>query len=227
MFHVKHEYRLLIYELLKQDLSELGLSFDSCYLDRVIDYFILLLEKNKCLNLISPKQDLPTQVTVHLVDSLTPLLWDNWPEGCKALDIGSGGGLPAIPLSLYFTDWTYHLCEATGKKAAFLDEVKSTLHLDNIEVLSQFLKPGYNCEGLVYNFISARAVTNIANLADIAGPRLARGGVLLSFKGPLGDDEYKKAAPILKKRKLSLLDRLDLKLPKVGARRSLFLFEKK
>ena len=226
MFHVEHEQRGLIYESLVGGLSELGLSLSDDYLNRLIDYFILLLAKNENLNLISPKQDMPTKVAVHLVDSLTPLLWDNWPEECTALDIGSGGGLPAIPLSLYFTEWSYHLYEATGKKADFLNEVKEKLLLNNVTVFNQFIQPGKNSEGQTYNLISARAVTNMSKLVDLAGPRLKSGGVLLAFKGPLGEQEIKEASPILRKRKLNLLDCLTFKLPYINANRSLYVFEK-
>lgn len=225
MFHVEPEES--VKDILAAGLSELGLRLPSEFLNKVETYFKLLVAKNSQLNLISPKQDLKTKVAVHLIDSLTPLLWDNWPHECQALDIGSGGGLPAIILSLYFSDWSFTLCEATAKKASFLLDLKEKLSLNNVKILNTYLQAGRNKENFSFDFICARAVTNLAKLSELAGPRLVSGGILLAFKGPLGEQEFKEAQSNLKKNKFRLLDRLDFKLPIVEARRSLFLLEKR
>lgn len=214
--------------VLTQGLNDLGLSgvVDEVRLEKLARYFSLLLDRNQTLNLISAKQDLATQVAVHLLDSLTPLLWANWPDQLSALDFGAGGGLPALPLSVVFPDWEYTLVEATGKKAAFLTEAKEALGLTKVFIVNRYLESGRNTEGRVYELITARAVSDLTKLAAIVGPRLAVGGYFIAFKGPKADQELGEAQAALAKRKLHLADRLDLVLPGVEARRSLLLFEK-
>lgn len=92
------EQNLQVMEYLTEGLKQLSLNVSSLALDKMVNYFELLLQANDSLNLISPKQDLKTRVGVHLLDSLTPLLWSDWPQTLSAMDLGSGGGLPAIPL---------------------------------------------------------------------------------------------------------------------------------
>lgn len=207
-------------------LTQLGLRLDDLVVEKAVDYFLLLLARNKSVNLVSPKQDIQTQIVVHLVDSFSLLLIEGLPHRLSALDFGSGGGLPAIPLSLVFFDWHYTLVESTGKKAAFLSLVKDELSLNNVEIINRFLEPGANPENVVYDLVTARAVSDIGKLAAIVGPRLKRGGLFIAFKGPQGQSEIDEAAAELKKRRLCLIDKLNFVLPLVDAHRSLFIFKK-
>ncbi len=213
--------------LLCEGLTELGLILEDPVVNRLVDYFVRLMQKNEVLNLISPKQDLRTRVAVHLIDSLTPLFWDNWPDDLKALDIGSGGGLPAVPLSLVFPGWSYTLAEATGKKAGFLAELKEAMGLARMTILNRHLEPDRNMEGQVYDLVTARGVSEMRKLAVLVGPRVARGGYFLAFKGPQGTQEIQEAEKELRRHKLQLADQVDFVLPLVEARRCLFLFEKR
>lgn len=206
---------------LEEGLEQLGLSGSSLDLDKLIAYFEMLLRANDSLNLISSRQDLRTRVAVHLLDSLTPLLWTDWPRSLSALDLGSGGGLPAIPLSLAFPDWELCLVEATGKKTVFLASVKDSLQLANIRIMNKYLEPDKNPEGQLFDLISARGVSDLKKLSAIAGPRLKPGGRLLAFKGPQASTEFAAAEPKLKQWKLKLDDRIDFVLPLVEAKRSL------
>lgn len=217
-----------IKNMLIEGLSGLGIALDDFIIDRIIAYFILLLNKNKSMNLISSKQDVKTQTAVHLIDSLSFLIMKEKIRraNIEAMDFGSGGGLPGIPLSLACPDWNYTLVEATGKKAAFLSSVVKELGLDNVAVINKFLNPEVNPEKKSYELVTARAVSDLATLAAIAGPRLKIGGFFVAFKGPQGIVELADAGTNLKKMKLVLVDRQDLILPFVDARRCLFLFKK-
>ena len=207
-------------------LAALGLPLDPDIRDRLLAYFELLLAHNEKVNLISARQSRPVQVVVHLVDSLTPLLWPDWPATGRALDLGSGGGLPALPLALARPGWCWDLAEATGKKAAFLREVQAALGLAQVQVFADYLKPGINPQGRLYDLITARGLTDLGRLAALAGPRLSPGGRLLAFKGPKGEQELKAGGAALAAWNLDLDRRLDLTLPLVEARRTLFLFSK-
>ncbi|MCL2029064.1 MAG: 16S rRNA (guanine(527)-N(7))-methyltransferase RsmG [Deltaproteobacteria bacterium] len=208
-------------------LTALGLHLESQAKDHLLAYFELLLARNKQVNLISARQPRPVQVVTHLVDSLTPLLWTDWPAEGRALDLGSGGGLPALPLALARPGWSWDLAEATGKKAAFLGQAQAALGLSRVMIIPAYLKPGVNEQGRLYDLVTARGLAALGDLAALAGPRLETGGRFLAFKGPRGEEELGRGGEALKNWNLELERRLDLTLPLVEARRTLFLFRKK
>lgn len=227
MFYVKSKIKLDdLQKIFKSGLNILGLNLTEKVTADILVYFNLLLKANKRFNLISEQQDLMTKVAVHLLDSLTPLLYLEWPQTQSILDIGSGGGLPAIPLSLTFPGWSVTLAEATGKKATFLSEVKAALGLERVTIINQFFNPGQNQENKFYDLVMARAVSNLGTLAALAGPRLKSEGCLLAFKGPRGQIEFSGAKKELTKWNLKLTRRLDLSLPLVNSQRSLYFFQR-
>lgn len=170
--------------------------------------------------------DIPAQIGSHLLDSLSPLLWSGWPEALRALDLGSGGGLPAIPLSIIFPQWDYTLVESTGKKATFLKDVKEAINLDNIHIYNQYFGPGKNCLGQTFDLVTVRAVGELKKLAPIVAPLLSSGGYFLAFKGPQAAIEMTEASQVLKKCGLALHDEFSFNLPLSPARRNLLLFIK-
>ena len=216
----------LIRTYLAEGLEKLHLKLDDDKTDKVLSYFRILVDKNEKLNLISAKQDLKTRVIVHLVDSLSILLWKDCPSQAEAMDLGSGGGLPAIPLGIVFPGWNYTLVESTGKKTVFLNKVKKTLNLNNLSIVNKFLEPGKNIENICYDLLTVRAVAGLSKLIDILGPRLNSGGYLVAFKGPQVDDEIKEAVRLLNKYNLSLDDEIDFVLPDINAQRRIVIFKK-
>lgn len=208
-------------------LAALGLQLETEVKDCLLAFFEFLLARNKQINLISARQSPAVQVVAHLVDSLTPLLWPDWPAELPALDLGSGGGFPALPLALARPGWTWDLAEATGKKAAFLQEAQAFLGLTRVKIIPAYLKPGVIDQARLYELVTARGLAALEGLAALAGPRLVSGGRLLAYKGPRGEGELAAAAKALGKWKLELERRLDFTLPLIEARRSLFLFIKR
>ena len=223
---MEHQNQQTIKSVLRESLHTLKIEIKAGSDDAIAAYFRLLLQKNEFINLISPKQDIRDKVIIHLVDSLTPLLWSELPQTAQAMDFGSGGGLPAIPLSIARPGWHYTLIESTGKKTSFLSEVQSRLSLDNITVINSFLESGKNSENRFYTLITARGVSDLKKLLSFSGPRLSKGGFFIAFKGPQGDQELKDSHSELKKRKMALCERLDFTLPFLEAERRLFIFQK-
>lgn len=224
---MEHLDRQSINSILYNSLSALNITIEKDAQSKLIAYFALLISKNEKINLISPKQDIETKIIIHLVDSLTPLIWPDLPvQAVKAMDFGSGGGLPAIPLSIVRPEWFYTLVESTGKKTSFLDEVRESLSLHNIIVTNKFLEPGKNNENFFYDLITARGVSALKKLLSIAGPRLRKNGFFIAFKGPQGELELKDSAGELKKRNMRLYERLNFNLPFLEVERRLFIFQK-
>jgi 16S rRNA (guanine527-N7)-methyltransferase len=127
------------------------------------------------------------QVTKHVLDSLTVL---PWLRGRRVADVGSGAGFPGIPLAIVAPQVHFALIESTGKKCRFLEHVRDTLALANVEVIqsrAEAHKPTVR-----YDTVLARAVGPIADLVRNAGPLVAGGGRLLAMKGRYPADELAK-----------------------------------
>jgi 16S rRNA (guanine527-N7)-methyltransferase len=144
-------------------------------------------------------------VHVHLADSLAalPMLDEALGEGVPALvaDIGSGAGVPGIPLAVARPAAGFDLVEASQRKAEFLTRIVGVLELSNAEVLRARAEelPGQGRRE-AYGAVVVRAVAPLATLVEYAGPLLAEGGWLLAWKGARNPDEEaagRRAAPRL------------------------------
>jgi len=218
--------REMIFAHLLNGMAKFDLALPDQIIERLVDYFIMVLSTTKSLNLISSKQDLSTQIMVHLLDSILPVNFFDFTDIKSLMDFGSGGGFPGIPLSLILTETNCTLIESTKKKARFLEGVRDELSIPNVEIINTFLEPGKNQTGLKFDLISARAVSELKTLVDISGPRLKTGGFFLAFKGPKADLEISAAVQALKKYRMNLVKRFDFILPIVDSSRSLLLFQK-
>ena len=119
-----------------ESAEAMGLAFDAGDLDRLRGYLSILYEANRQMNLTAVRQ--PEEAwTRHILDSLSlfPILASV--ESSTIIDVGSGGGLPGIPLAIVKPESRFVLLEATGKKAAFLQTVVDRLSLENVRVVSQ------------------------------------------------------------------------------------------
>lgn len=167
------------------------------YVERAAAYAGLLLEANRRLNLT--RVTVPAEVArLHLLDSLAalPLLDALGPT--TAIDLGSGGGVPGIPLALARLEVRWVLLDSVRKKAEALREMVRELGLSNVaveaeraEVLGRAVEHRER-----YDLVAARACAPLPVLAELALPLLAVGGTLLAWKGPLtaGDQELERGA---------------------------------
>lgn len=118
----------------------------------------------------------------------------------KLADLGSGGGLPGIPLALGRPDIQITLVESVKKKAAFLRQMGQLLDMSNLQVLDCRIEDvGRNeHERGMYDVVTARALGSMAELVELALPLLKEGGRLLAVKGRQAKEEIDRAAPALK-----------------------------
>jgi len=155
----------------------LALDLDEAQLAKLVAHLDLLDDWNTRMNLTAIR-DRPSQLTKHLLDSLTML---PYLQGERIADVGSGAGFPGIPLAIVEPHRHFSLIESTGKKCRFLEHVRDALELKNVEVV-QSRAESYKPE-VRFDTVIARAVGPIADLVRVAGPLVVGGGRLLAMKG--------------------------------------------
>lgn len=150
--------------------------------DRMIAYLLLLQHWNRAYNLTAVHNPLE-MVPKHLLDSLTllPYLY-----GDELLDLGTGPGLPGIPLAIAAPERVFHLLDSNGKKIRFLRQVVMELGLTNVRMIQARME-SYLPERKFATIVS-RAVASVPDLLAAARPLLARPGRLLAMKGQRPDD---------------------------------------
>lgn len=121
----------------------------------------------------------------HYLDSLAPLHFGPWPQAGKVLDVGSGAGLPGIPLAILCPDTHFVLIDAQKKRIAFLDEVISRLGLSATTIHARAEDLAHHPEHrAAYGLVVSRALAPLAVLAELLLPFVRPGGLALCYKGP-------------------------------------------
>jgi 16S rRNA (guanine527-N7)-methyltransferase len=163
--------------LLRQGAAGLGFALGEPTLRKLLDYLALLSKWNRVYNLTAVRDE-AAMVTQHLLDSLTVL--PHLPEG-RLADVGSGAGLPGIPLAIAQSERPVVLVEANHKKAAFLEQARIELKLDNVVVERQRVEAFSPPEP--FAVVISRAFSDLAEFARLAAHLLAPQGVLAAMKG--------------------------------------------
>jgi 16S rRNA (guanine527-N7)-methyltransferase len=166
-----------------ESAAAMGVALTPAQEQQLIAHLDLLDEWGQRMNLTAIR-DRAQQLTKHVLDSLSvvPHL-----HGTRVADVGSGAGFPGIPLAIVEPARHYTLIESTGKKCRYLEHVRDTLGLANVEVAqsrAEAWKPAHR-----YDTVIARAVGPVADLVKVAGHLVAGGGRLLAMKGRRPDDE--------------------------------------
>ena len=133
-------------------------------------------------------------IRLHLIDSIAVLpVLKRFLKGSspRIADLGSGGGLPAIPIAIVQPDWHLSLIEAIRKKTAFLQHVRGKLKLKNIEVLCERVEDAAMQQPAQFDAVISRAFTNLARFLELSLPFLKPDGLVFAMKAKRADDEMK------------------------------------
>ncbi len=158
------------------------------FMDAAERFVGLLLAANRRVNLTRVTS--PGEVArLHLLDSLAALPHLDALAPSEAIDLGSGGGLPALPLAMARPEMRWTLVDSVGKKATILAEIAAVLDLHNVSVIADRVETlGRSVEHRErYPLVTARACAALPALAELGLPLLAVGGTLLAWKGPLSE----------------------------------------
>lgn len=157
-----------------------GLKLNREQLEKFEKYYSLLVEYNQKFNItaITEREEI---IVKHFVDSILKVDKLNG----KLLDVGSGGGFPALPLKIVNENLSVSLVESTGKKCDFLREVVKNLCLENVDIFCERAEELSRKENFreKFDIVSARAVARLNTLAEYCLPFTKVGGKFIAFKG--------------------------------------------
>ena len=173
--------RAALYARLRAGTAELGLAPAPEVFERLLDYVELLARWNATFNLTAVR-DPADMIDRHLLDSLAIA---RYVHGDSLIDLGSGAGLPGIPLAILEPLRQHVLVDSNGKKARFLRETVRTLGLANVRVEHARVE---DLRG-EYATITTRAFASLAEMVALGGHLLAPDGIWLAMKGMLGKEE--------------------------------------
>ena len=183
---------------------------------KLLDYLKLLTKWNRTHNLTAIR-DPARMVTHHLLDSLAVLEYVDARSASSCLDVGSGAGLPGIPLAIVRPDWRVTLLDSNRKKASFLQQAVIELGLANVDVVSERVETYEPAD--LFGIAISRAFSDLATFAG-ALRVLAPGGRLVAMKGAIPREEIE-ALPS----NIRLVATHELRVPGVEGKRHLLIME--
>jgi 16S rRNA (guanine527-N7)-methyltransferase len=204
---------------LQEGLAGLGLNLSAAIQAKLLAYVALLKKWNSTYNLTAIRDE-RDMVTQHLLDSLSilPVLQESAQARRHWADVGSGAGLPGIPLAIVRPDLDMTLIEAVEKKSAFQRQAKIELGLSNIAVHCGRVE---DMPGGQFDAIVSRAFAELADFIRLAGQLLAPNGRLYAMKGQVPEDEMSRLPP-----GWAVLECARLSVPGLDAQRHLIVLEK-
>ncbi len=168
---------------LEKGLQEMDLNLPARQKDKLLAYLAILNKWNGTYNLTAvrdPEEMVPRQ----LLDSLSIL---HLLKGNRILDVGTGPGLPGIPLAIARPDANFTLLDANGKKTRFVQQAKIELGLENVTVAQSRVEQFDTVDR--FDVIVSRAFASLPQFVHLTLPLLAASGILLAMKGTLPADE--------------------------------------
>jgi 16S rRNA (guanine527-N7)-methyltransferase len=200
-------------------LAVMGLDLPDPRQSRLLAFVALLQKWNRTYNLTAIRDE-KEMLTHHLLDSLSllPALGESALVGRRWADVGSGAGLPGIPLAIACPEVSVTSIETVEKKAAFQRQAKIELGLDNFAVENRRVE---DMPAGGFDAVVSRAFAELCDFVRLAGHLLAPSGRLYAMKGVLPDAEIKHLPD-----SWTLREVLPLRVPGLNAQRHLLVIEK-
>ena len=205
--------------------GDIGITLTDHEARLLMKYYKELLLWNEKMSLVSIKS--PLDIPKHFIDSLTVAKFIK-NENSKLLDIGTGAGLPGIPLKIKMESLHVTLLDSSRKKASFLKSVVRKLGFSDISVING------RAESLIYeenykgsfDIVISRAAFKFPYFLILGEQFLSDGGTLIAMKGKNADNELEQAADTIRKSSLEFTCGHEIKLPITGESRKILCFNK-
>ena len=217
-------------EKLNSGAAKLGLKLNPTQLEQFQVYYEELVDWNKRMNLTAITGYEEVQIN-HFLDALTVTLCWQPPSNnaeTQIIDVGTGAGIPGIPLKILFPDIRLVLLEATAKKAAFLDHLKEKLRLDNVEIVVGRAEEvaHMNQYRERFDIVLSRAVAPLPTLVELTLPFCNIGGKLIAHKKGEIDLEINEASKAIVVLGGNLREVKGVELEEFADRRCLVILDK-
>ena len=213
-----------------KDLTELHITLSDAQAEQFIQYYEMLIEKNKVMNLTAIT-DFDEVLMKHFVDSLSLVKafdLDDAGTEVSLIDIGTGAGFPGIPIKIAFPRLKVTLMDSLNKRVDFLNEVIGTLKLDGIDAIhgraEDFAKPEQLREK--YDLCVSRAVANLSVLSEYCLPYVKVGGKFISYKSEKVAEELQEAEHAIDILGGKVEDQIAFTLPDSDIYRNLVVIDK-
>jgi 16S rRNA (guanine527-N7)-methyltransferase len=183
-------------------LNQLGLALSPAQQQQLLDYLDLLGKWNKIYTLTAVR-DPAQMLTQHLLDCLAVVqpLKARLPALQTVLDVGAGGGLPAVVLAVACPQWQVSAVDTVAKKAAFIQTAAHSLGLPNLRGIHARVED--LAEG--YDLVCSRAFASLADFTSWSAAALKPGGVWMAMKGRVPDEELAALPPGVRVDEVQLL----------------------
>jgi 16S rRNA (guanine527-N7)-methyltransferase len=175
-------------KILLSGIESLNLSLSDDKIEQLLGFIKLLEKWNKAYNLtaIRGREDM---VRLHLLDSLSIA---SFIEGKRVIDIGTGAGLPGIPLAIYLPEIEFVLLDSNAKKTRFVQQAILELKLKNVSVCHNRVEQYHPEKG--FDTAITRAFAGLSDIVEFTAHLLNKDGVLLAMKGQAPDVPKLKSA---------------------------------
>lgn len=173
------------------------------------EYMDKFLEENSKVNLIS-KNDEKYLWEKHVCDSLAiDKFFETYGFCNTLLDIGTGGGFPAVPVALTYPKIQVTALDSIAKKIRAIQSIKDSLHIKNLNPVCIRVE---NFDDK-FDVVTSRAVSSLKNICAYALPKLYKGGYFVAYKSRKTQEEIEEAKVMLKKYNAKIIDIIDYNLP--------------
>jgi 16S rRNA (guanine527-N7)-methyltransferase len=207
---------LTLEERIAEGVAAMDLPMPAASIERLAAYLRLLEKWNRIHNLTAIRET-DQMVVLHLLDSLSVL--PHLEAAGSVLDVGSGGGLPGIPIAIAKPDVAVTLLDASHKKASFLEQARAELALDNVTVACERVEQWHPPQ--VFDVVVSRAFAELGEFVAQAQHLLADNGRMLAMKGVYPFEEIAKVPATHRVAHVT-----ELNVPNLGAKRHLVVVEK-
>jgi len=169
--------------LLEAGMQQMGVEYSSEQRDMLLAYLQLLMTWNRAYNLTAIR-DPREMIKLHLLDSLAVL---PHLSGKRLIDVGTGAGLPGIPLAIMCPERDFTLLDSNGKKTRFLFQARCDLGLSNLKEINSRVES--HRPEVPYDAVLSRAFTSVADMVNKCSHLLSPEGLFLAMKGKFPQSE--------------------------------------